>query len=111
MKSYNMVDLFVDMNTGDKFYDAVDAYNNGDFDTASRIFRKLAKAGDQEAQYNLSRMVLEGKGTTDDVDVVCDVLDQSPTEKTKSSVLGYLNRLGWLRDKYQAPLFSAGTHS
>ena len=42
--------------------DGVDAHTRGDFETAHRIFLKLAKKGHVEAQYNLGVMYEHGRG-------------------------------------------------
>ena len=111
MKSYSVADLFVDMNSGDRFYDAVDAYNSGDFNTALHIFRELAQAGDQEAQYNLSRMIEAGQGHTDDQDRLRLLSEASPGESIKDAFWSYVNRLGWLKNKYPASVLPTRAHS
>ena len=52
--------LAVDFQTG------VDAYTQGDYDTALRIFQELAEQGHTDAQNNLGVMYNTGKGVTQD---------------------------------------------
>ena len=46
----------------------IEAYRNGDFETALKEFHDDAKAGDQRAQYNLGVMLLKGTGIQKDVE-------------------------------------------
>jgi hypothetical protein len=48
------------------FNEGVDAYNRGDYATAVREWRPLAKQGTAEAQYNLGVMYDKGRGVPQD---------------------------------------------
>jgi len=45
----------------------IEAYRNGDFETALREFQANAEAGDRRAQYNLGVMLLKGNGVQKDI--------------------------------------------
>ena len=48
------------------FREGLDAYNKGDYETAYKQWKPLAKAGDAEAQYNLGFMYRRGEGVKQD---------------------------------------------
>jgi len=51
----------------------VEAYKQGDYETALREFVDLAKNGDPRAQYNLAVMYLKGHGVAQDLDRAFDL--------------------------------------
>lgn len=52
--------------------DGVEAYRNGDFQTALQEFRDGAQTGDMRAQYNLGVMLLKGAGVARDAQAALD---------------------------------------
>jgi TPR repeat protein len=46
--------------------EGMNAYSSGDYETAAREFKALAKAGDREAQYLLGLLYEEGQGVEKD---------------------------------------------
>lgn len=52
----------------DDYYDGVFAYGAGDYETAFRVFKPLADAGDARAQYELGNMYRHGHGVPYDHD-------------------------------------------
>ncbi len=48
------------------FEDGLDAYRNGDYETALRLWRPFADQGDAAAQYGLGLMYLNGEGVPQD---------------------------------------------
>jgi TPR repeat protein len=53
----------------DEFYDAVAAYEVGDYETALKIWRSLADQGIVYAQYNLAQMYENGEGVFQDLEM------------------------------------------
>ena len=51
---------------GDDFQDGVDAYKNGDYKEAVRLWLPLAEQGYANAQYNLGLMYANGQGVPQD---------------------------------------------
>ena len=51
---------------GGQFEDAVSAYKRGDYATAYRLWKPLAKQGETQAQYNLGVMFGDGRGVSQD---------------------------------------------
>ena len=56
--------LFVGVAYGGDLEDGMEAYENGDYGTASTYFRKAAEQGDADAQYFLGWMYDNGEGVT-----------------------------------------------
>ena len=50
----------------DPYKDGLDAYNSGDYTTALRLWRPLAKQCNARAQFNLGLMYYKGRGITQD---------------------------------------------
>ncbi|MBF0609772.1 MAG: sel1 repeat family protein [Magnetococcales bacterium] len=77
MKNLDVAHLVTGVTTEDDFDMAVAAYENGDFPSAAKLFQKLAEGGDQEAQINLARMILDGKAPGMDRQVAVDLLKKA----------------------------------
>ncbi len=54
------------------FQEALEAYRNGDYESAFEEFKTLAKRGNPSAQYNLAIMYHQGQGSKKDLDKAMD---------------------------------------
>jgi TPR repeat protein/uncharacterized RDD family membrane protein YckC len=72
----NITDPFDNTSTlpklSDKFLNAVDVYDKGDFVQASKLFQSLAEQGDMFAQFNLGVMYTKGQGLAQDYNQAVD---------------------------------------
>ena len=63
----------------------IEAYRNGDFQTAIKEFQDDALAGDKRAQYNYGVMLLKGTGVQKDVEAALVELEEAGWTVTPTS--------------------------
>ena len=90
----------------DDFSDGVEAYDEGDYETALALWQSLASQGDPRAQYRLAQMFAAGIGVRKDVPVALRWLrqaaEQGSVEARYDLALRYSRGRGVRKDDAQA---------
>ncbi|HTD06148.1 tetratricopeptide repeat protein [Undibacterium sp.] len=73
----------------DDFLDGVDSYEKKDYASALKLFKKAAKKGNSDAQFNLGLMYVNGEGVKRDYDQALRWYEQSAVQGNARAQLNY----------------------